>query len=91
MGEFSVVDRLLVEGLVDWLDPGWVRTEASDSGVHLDEDLRAMTLGAIAALLLGGPAEAGDIKDEGFVAWDCGPGADLERIARGLAGVPVRE
>lgn len=87
--EDPLVDRLLVEGLVDWLDPAWIASQARDAGVSLDEDVRAMTLGAVAVMLFGGLAVAGDVTENGFEPWKVPPAEAMARIAAGLSFIPV--
>lgn len=89
--EPPLIDRLLVEGLVDWLDPGWISGEAHDSGIVSDGDFRTMTVGAAAELLLGGLAVAGDVTEQGFEAWPTGPEQSLARITDWIVANPMEE
>ncbi len=89
--EPPLIDRLLVEGLVDWLDPGWISGEAYDCGIVSDGDFRTMTVGAAAELLLGGLAVAGDVTEQGFEAWPTGPEQSLARITDWIVANPMEE
>ena len=86
--EPNLVDRLLIEGLVDWLDAGWVYSEAMKDGIA-PEGVRTWGLGAIAELLFRDLAVAGDVDDDGFHAWSTETAEAFARIALGwLAFAP---
>lgn len=90
--ELPLIDRLLIEGLADWLDPGWIVGEACDSGIRNDGDFLTMTTGVAAVMLMDELAEAGDVeRTGGFVPWQAEPAVSIARIHTGLSRIPVAE
>ena len=80
--EPSLIDRLLIEGLVDWLDASWIYSGALKGGVD-PHDARACSLGAIAELMFGGLAVAGDVDRDGFHPWPMATTEAFSKIALG--------
>lgn len=77
---FSLIEKLLVDGLDDYGSANWVvaiaRRELNIADIR---DLRAISLGLIAELLMEGLMVAGDLEFH-FYPWDLEPHAALRRI-----------
>ncbi|MCS0499779.1 hypothetical protein [Protaetiibacter mangrovi] len=79
----TVVEELLIEGLVDWVDPSWVYSTVSErTPLASFDDRRIHTMGVIVELLSAGLMVPGDVDELGvFRPWDVGAGDAVERIA----------
>ena len=82
--ERSVIEDLLVGGLIDWLNPGWVySTVAEMTSLTRFEDRWLYSIGVVTSLILDGLAVAGDLDERGeFGAWEVQGAEAVERIAR---------
>jgi hypothetical protein len=76
----SPIEDLLVAGLDDWLDTGWMVTPIWDSTPPPNR--KATAVGLIAELLIDELMVAGALTDRGFEPWECSPGDSLSRITR---------
>lgn len=79
---FSLIEKLLVDGLDDHTNANWV-VAIAHRGLNVADtrDLRAIAIGLIAELLLEGLMVAGDLERDGhFYPWNLEPHAALRRI-----------
>ena len=70
---------LLVGGLDDWADAGWVMQTVSPSGL-LGSSLRALAIGLIAEVIVEGLVLPGDIIEGAHVPWRLSSADSIERI-----------
>jgi hypothetical protein len=76
----TLTEDLLVSGLQDWADAGWVWNVACDAGIEGSDSRRALTLGLIAEVVFQGLMVPGDIFDGVHVPWTCSTAQAVERI-----------
>jgi len=76
----SLVEDVLANGIDDWIYAGWVYQIASRTGVQDPADLRAVSLGLIAELLVRGLVVAGEYDGDGHRSWDCSTATSIEQI-----------
>ncbi|AXE37436.1 hypothetical protein [Acidipropionibacterium virtanenii] len=77
----EIIGEVLIEGLVDWTDPGWVLSSVVQMrpGTATEERDEALTL--IRAMLTEGFATAGGVDPDGnFVAWCLSPDKSADKI-----------
>ncbi|MBX9245518.1 hypothetical protein ICW40_11965 [Actinotalea ferrariae] len=87
----GLIERLLVEGAVDWLAASWIYSETSQAGPARPEDRRVMAIGAVAYLMYRGLAVPGDVTREGFSRWGSSTNESFERILREWHAIPFGE
>ena len=76
-------EDLLVGGLADWADAGWVAQSVLLTGDWPASVLRDSTLSLIAEVLDEGLMVPGDLDDDGrHVPWVGGPARWMDRISR---------
>lgn len=76
------IDDLLVGGLDDWADIGWVAQFARLSGVGEGASLRHRTLATVAEVLTKGLMVAGDVVAGEFRPWQLSTADAIARISR---------
>lgn len=79
-------DRMLVEDLVangvdDLIYAGWVHQIAKRTGLQTPADLRAVSLGLVAEVLVRGLMIAGEYDGDVHRPWECSTAAAIERVA----------
>ncbi|WP_154662013.1 hypothetical protein [Acidipropionibacterium acidipropionici] len=80
-GVDEIIAEVLIEGLIDWTDPGWVLSSVVQMrpGTAKEERDEALTL--IRTMLTEGFATAGSITSDGkFVAWRLSPDKSADQI-----------
>lgn len=75
-------EDVLVGGLDDWADAGWVYGSTRLAGITDSEQRRVLAIGLIAELLVEGLMVPGDVDDGGHHPWPHSTGDAIERIAR---------
>lgn len=75
-------EDVLVGGLDDWADAGWVYSSTRLAGVVDAESRRILTIGLIAELIVEGLMIPGDVDEQGHHPWMLSRGEAIERIAR---------
>ena len=79
----SLREDVLANGVDDWVDAGWLRQIAQRSAVEDGSQLRQLSIGLIAELLVEELVVAGSIEGGKHVVWDGTPGEALVRIVGG--------
>jgi hypothetical protein len=82
MTDRTLKEDLLVGGLTDWADAGWVLQAVRPSGLTDSSELRTLAIGLIAELITERLVLAGSIVGGVHVPWTCSPGEAIERITR---------
>lgn len=77
----DLVGELLASGADDWVSAREAYGIAADAGVTDPAAVRALAVGLIAEVLVGGLMVAGDVSESGFQAWEVTPGDAVARIA----------
>lgn len=75
-------EDVLVGGLDDWADAGWVYQSTSLAGITDSIQRRTLAIGLIAELLVEGLMLAGDVDEHGHHPWPHSVGDAIERITR---------
>lgn len=78
----SLKDDVLIGGLDDWADAGWVMQTVRQSGLLDPEELRSLAIGVITELLVEGLVLAGEITEGAHEPWQCTQGEAVVRITR---------
>ncbi len=82
MANRTLKEDLLVGGLDDWADAGWVLQTVRRAGLTDHADLRRLAIGLIAELITEHLVVPGDISVGDHVPWQCSEGEAIERIVR---------
>lgn len=78
----SIKVDVLIGGLDDWADAGWVMQTVRQSRLLDPEELRSLAIGVITELLVEGLVVAGDITLGAHDPWQCTSGEAVVRITR---------
>jgi len=73
----SLREDVLANGVDDWVDAGWLRQIAQRSAVQDGSQLRQLSIGLIAELLVEELVVAGSLNGGKHIVWDCTPGEAL--------------
>ena len=76
----TLAEDVLANGVDDWVYAGWVHQIARRSRVEDPSQLRALSVGLIAELLVGGLVVAGEYDGESHRPWDCSIGEAIVRV-----------
>lgn len=76
----TLLEDVLAHGVDDWLDLGWIVQIARRAGVKDAAVTRAIAIGLVAEVVIGGLAEAGEVTEHGFRRWEMTSDAALGRI-----------
>ena len=82
MGSRTAKEDVLVGGLDDWADAGWVWQSTECSGLLDRAERRSLTFGLIAELVMEELMIPGDLVNKTHVPWQCTKGEAIERIIR---------
>jgi len=82
MEERTPKEDLLVGGLDDWADAGWVYGSTRLAGITDQSNRRALAIGLVAEVIVQGLMIPGDVDDTGHHPWPHSTGDAIERIAR---------
>ena len=75
-------EDVLVEGLSDWADAGWVLGSTDIAGISDISVRRTLAIGIIAELVTEGLMVPGDADEQGHHPWPHSAGDAIERIVR---------
>jgi hypothetical protein len=78
----SLVEDLVARGVDDWVYAAEILDIASRCELDALDDRRAVAIGLVAEVLIGGLMEAGTVSKDGFTAWACSPADAVARVAR---------
>lgn len=76
----TLVEDALVAGLDDWSDAGWIYSLALERALEDNTTARALSIGLIAELIVGGFALPGAITDGHHSPWPISDGDSIARI-----------
>ena len=77
----AVLEKMLVEGLDDYVYASEVYSYTASSGVNTELDRRCLAIGAIAEALGGGLMTAGEFLDGVYSTWRCSVEEAIARVA----------
>ena len=78
----SVIEKLLVYTIYDWIDLGFLRSVVREMTGAEPTQLHAAVMAVLDQLVGEGLVAAGDLTEAGFRAWDCTRGEAVARIDR---------
>ena len=82
----TLVEDVLANGVDDLVYAGWLHQIARRSGVGDPSQLRMLSLGLIAELLVRGLMVAGGFDGDSHRPWDCSMGEAIARISEDWQG-----
>ncbi|MGQ0824620.1 MAG: hypothetical protein ACT4OX_06255 [Actinomycetota bacterium] len=76
----TLVEDVLANGVDDWVYAAWVHQIARRSGITDPSQLRQLSIGLIAELLVRGLMVAGEYDGVAHRPWECSTGEAIDRI-----------
>ncbi len=78
----SCIDEILLLGLDDWIQASEIASVARTvGGARSENQVRALSIEIIRAVVQGGLMKAGNVTQDGFREWGQSPNDAVERIA----------